>query len=331
MLKIHFSPDDLTRVKLLDSPDPLWETVLSLHQLQERNPDLLFTGWRRRTRERIGRSHRYLATLAPPVGYTADFLTPGAGFGELEAGIEELLHTPVKLLAEDTELLAASRPMPSWSADLAAGRPAARRQLGEAVREYFAETLAPHWSSITSSVRGDAAERGRTLLRGGVERLLSTLHPAARWRAPVLEVDYPVDQELHLGGRGLVLAPSFFCWRAPVTLRNPDLPPTLVYPVARQLGWDSPPSSRSLDNLLGRTRASVLAAIRTAPGVSTTELAKKLAISAAGASQHATVLRQAALVETRREGGTARHSVTTLGSALLESSLSVSDLTPCRV
>ncbi|MFI6030403.1 winged helix-turn-helix domain-containing protein [Amycolatopsis magusensis] len=330
MLKIHFSPDDLTRVQLLDSPDPLWETVLSLHQLQDRNPDLLFTGWRRRARERIGRSHRYLATLAPPVGYTADFLTPGAGFGDVEASIDVLMRTPKKTLAEDTTLLAESRPLPSWNVDLAEGRPAALRQLGDAVREYFAETLEPHWSSIRSSVRSDTAERSRTLLRGGVERLLSTLHPATRWRAPVLEVDYPVDQELHLHGRGLVLAPSFFCWRLPVTLKNPDLPPTLVYPVARQLGWDSPPSTRSLDNLLGRTRATVLAAICTAPGVSTTELAKKLTISAAGASQHATVLRQAALVETRREGGTARHSVTTLGSALLESSLAVSDLAACR-
>ena len=55
-----------------------------------------------------------------------------------------------------------------------------------------------------------------------------------RWAGGELRVDYPVDQEMHLGGRGLVLVPSYFCWRYPVTLLDPDLPPVLIYPAERE-------------------------------------------------------------------------------------------------
>jgi hypothetical protein len=81
-----------------------------------------------------------------------------------------------------------------------------------------------------------------------------TLRRSVRWRAPVLEAAYPIDQDLHLDGRGLVLLPSFFCWRTPITVKDPRMTPVLVYPVEWHLGWDNPARVRSLANLLGRTR-----------------------------------------------------------------------------
>ncbi|MFI6982279.1 ArsR/SmtB family transcription factor [Embleya sp. NPDC050154] len=45
----------------------------------------------------------------------------------------------------------------------------------------------------------------------------------------------------------------------------------------------------------------------------TTELARRLSISPAGASQHATVLRQANLITSRRHRNTVHHSLTPLG------------------
>lgn len=319
MLKIHFAEQDLTRIRVLDAPDPLWETVLSLHLLQDRAVNPLFSGWQRETRATLDRSSGMLTTLAPPVGYSADFLTPVAGLPDLEAGIDAVLETPKQRLREETTLLAGARPLSSWNADLADARPPALRQLGSALRQYFAGALAPHWASIKNAVGADATARGRALLGGGVERLLSTLHPAIRWRSSTLEVDYPVDQEMHLQGRGLTLVPSFFCWRTPVTLLDPVLPPVLVYPVGRSFGWEAPIVTRSLENLLGRTRASVLCAVGAATLISTNDLAKVLGISAAGASQHATVLREAGVIGTERRSGAALHSVTELGSALLAS------------
>ncbi|MFF1646658.1 hypothetical protein [Streptomyces sp. NPDC058240] len=94
--------------------------------------------------------------------------------------------------------------------------------------------------------------------------MLKTFGPLMRWRPPVLEADYPVDQEVHLRGRGLLLIPSYFCHRTPVALADDSLPPTLVYPARIA----DPPSAtlttsararlEALARLLGHTPAAVL-------------------------------------------------------------------------
>ena len=52
-------------------------------------------------------------------------------------------------------------------------------------------------------------------------------------------------------------------------------------------------------------------------GCTTTELAKHCNISPAAASHQASVLREAGLITTRREGSSVRHEVTQLGIWLL--------------
>jgi DNA-binding transcriptional ArsR family regulator len=165
-------------------------------------------------------------------------------------------------------------------------------------------------------VDADRAVRARALLDGGVEALLETLRPAVRWRRPVLETDYPVDQELRLDGRGLLLVPSVFCERTPISLFDPELPPTLVYPV----GDDGPPApgpaAEGVAALIGGTRGAVLWRLGEA-AATTSELARVLDISTASASQHASVLRRSGLVVSRRAGNAVIHRITPLGAALL--------------
>jgi DNA-binding IscR family transcriptional regulator len=62
----------------------------------------------------------------------------------------------------------------------------------------------------------------------------------------------------------------------------------------------------------------VLQAIADMPHVNTTELARSVGISPAGASQHATVLRNAGLVTTHRHNGSAVHRLSPRGATLLE-------------
>jgi DNA-binding transcriptional ArsR family regulator len=148
------------------------------------------------------------------------------------------------------------------------------------------------------------------------------LYPGVRWRDSVLEMPYPVDQDLRLDGRGLTLVPSFFCWQTPVTLADPERRPMLVYPVERSLDWVNEGSgsrlrAESLVALLGRTRAAVLLTIAERPYLNTTELATTLGTSPASASQHATVLREAGLVITRRRHGAAMHTLSSRGTSLL--------------
>jgi DNA-binding transcriptional ArsR family regulator len=74
-------------------------------------------------------------------------------------------------------------------------------------------------------------------------------------------------------------------------------------------------TGQPLADLLGRTRAAVLGAV--ADGPSTSELARRLGISVASASQHAATLRQAGLIDTHRAGPSVLHTLTPLGADLL--------------
>ncbi|MFB9838092.1 ArsR/SmtB family transcription factor, partial [Actinoallomurus acaciae] len=188
-------------------------------------------------------------------------------------------------------------------------------RVGEALALYHEAALAPYQPRMRALIDADRAVRARALLDGGVEGLLKTLRPAVRWRRPVLETDYPVDQELRLDGRGLLLVPSVFCERTPISLLDPDLPPTLVYPIDHS-GPAAEPAGDGLAALVGTTRGEVLRRLGEA-AATTSELARVLDISTASASQHASVLRRSGLVVSRRAGNAMIHRITPLGTALL--------------
>ncbi len=322
MLKIFFSGDDVARTRVAPAPDPLWETVLSLHILQSRSAQPSFGLWRDAVSERLrsagpSRDIRLLFTLNPPTGYFPDFLTPLAGFDGLGAGLDALASTSPALLNRDLGILASERPVPTEAGALARGEVAAIADLTNALRSYFEIALAPHWASIESVVEADRARRVRAIAGSGAAGLLQSLRPAMRWHGDELHVDYPFDRDLDLGGRGLLLLPSYFCWRYPVTLLDPDLPPVLVYPAERPAAHDAMPdeSRQALRALLGNTRASALAAV--GDGCTTSGLARRIGVSAAAASQHATVLRNAGLITSHRDRNMVVHSITPLGTAVL--------------
>ncbi|CAM3801739.1 helix-turn-helix transcriptional regulator [Kibdelosporangium persicum] len=324
MLRIHFTADDLARIRVRAEPHPLWEVLLSMHVLQAGHGALVFEPWRRQARSSMRPSAAVLATLARPKGYSPDFLTPTVDSPDLEAALDILLGTGKAALRMDIQRLASETTLPTWAAGIADGDVSAMRQLANSIRRYHQDVLRPHWQTIRAHIRADRDKRAELTTDCGIESMLTMLHPSMKWRAPVLEVEYPVDQEIHLDGRGLTLLPSFFCWQKPITLADPDRTPILVYPVERELGWSGPvagqrsaPRPESLVALLGRTRATVLRTIAEAPRVNTSELAKAIGISVAGASQHTTVLRDAGLVITHRSNGSAVHKLSSRGASLL--------------
>lgn len=321
MLRIHFHADDLARVRMAAGPDPLWESILSFHRLRDRRGVLHFGEWRSEARARLKGEARLLGQLVPPRGYFPDFLTPAEARYGLETGLEALRETPAARLRTELALAAAQRSprrtLPNRFLALADGRSDAVGGLVDTLRAYFRAALEPYWPHVRARVEADRAVRGRALLDGGAAELLDSLPPVLRWRAPVLEADYPVDRELHLGGRGLLLQPSFFCRGAPVVLRDPALPPVLVYPVQHgsESAFADDAVGPSLGRLVGHTRSAVLQAIR--HGCTTSELARRAGVSLASASQHAAVLREAGLVVTLRHGNAVLHTLTPLGAALL--------------
>ena len=328
MLRVVFTTEDLARVRVAREPDALWEIANSVQTLQRRDGRAVFGPWRNAVRPRLGPESRILASLLPSCGYSPDFLTPGGDAAEPvapDAVVETVLRTPRRTLAADLERFAAEHGrVPRWAGTLATPAPAPEhggcaeplRLLGESVRGYYEAAVAPYWPRVHAHVDADRNLRLHALLDGGTEGLLASLGPHFRWVPPVLEVAYPVDQELRLEGRGLLLQPSYFCWPAPVSLADPERPPVLVYPVSHE-GTETgqPAGGDGLGELLGRTRAALLRA--TGCGSSTTELARLLEVTGPAVSQHTAVLRESGLLVTVRKGGRSFHSVTAEGRALL--------------
>ncbi|MFH8983398.1 ArsR/SmtB family transcription factor [Streptomyces varsoviensis] len=326
MLRIHFTDADYAAVGLCDHPDVMWESLLSLHALQQPDASAGFGRWRTEVaRELDPVAVGGLFSLAPPVGYSPDFLTP-AGTKGFEQGLERVLATPARRMARELGRLHPARASAPYVRSLAAAESKALRLLRDALHHYYTTALAPYWSHIRQSVGAESAMRLRVREELGVRELLRGIHPAVRLQEDVLQVPYPgPDRDVHLRGRGLLLIPSFFCRKRPICLHDQKLPPVLVYPFEREADWRTPTRAdgslptraqlAALTALLGHTRTRVLAEIGS--GCTTGELARRLRISAAAASEHTTALRRAGLVSTVRSGRTARHALTVLGADLL--------------
>lgn len=325
MLRICFTGEDIARTRLAPRPDPLWELVLGLQMLHPQRGDLLFRSWRREARLAFqrpghGRAARLLMALTPNVGYFPDFLNPIEAAHGFEHGLEAIRRTPKTSLRRDIRQLAESRTLPNEAKSLAAGDPAALVDLTDAMRIGYERIIVPYHRNIELAVNHDWHVRGKALADGGVEGMLASLRPMMSWSAGELRVPTHRDQELHLNGRGLLLVPSYFCVGGPLTLFDPDLPPVLIYPV--RPGPDLLPTRdatvpHSLAALIGENRAAVLHAIA-AGETTTTQLATRVGVSAGSASEHASVLRDAGLVSSRRDRHRVLHNATRLGLTLLQ-------------
>lgn len=328
MLRIYFGNDDVARTRVASKPDPLWELGLSLQMLRPQRGDLLFTGWRRTVRaairdSRLGAIMDLLLALNPNVGYFPDFLNPIEAAYGLEPGLEAIGRTPVAELSHDIRRLAPARRLPASAWRLAAGEPRMLRRLTAAMSACYDLTVTPYRRQIDTAIARDRRRRLDAFAENGVEGLLASLHPMMNWSADELSVPSHRDQELHLGGRGLLLIPSYFCVSGPLTMFKASLPPVLVYPVERGpedlVGYAEPPVA-ALDALMGVTRAAVLEALG-AGAATTTELAGRVGISPASASEHAKVLRNAGLLTSSRDRNRMLHQLSGIGSALLERNL----------
>ena len=325
MLRIHFTSQDLRRVTVATRADPLWETLFSLHTLQVSNHELVFGQWRRRTLDARPRRVRLLLELAPPVGYSPDFLTPGRGDADLATLTDRVLSTPRRRLHDDMVCLTGQQSVTEWTRRLAHGERDALHLLDATLTAFHQAGIAPYHTQMRTQIDADVARRGDTLLTGGIDRLLATVHPRVRWEPPVLRILDYVDRDLHLHGRGLVLLPSLFlAGYHPITLKDTDLAPVLVYPITPSLDWlcpaeHLPRGDDPVAGLLGATRAVCLRAC--ADACSTTELAHRTGVSPPAASRQASVLREAGLITTCRHGGAVIHQITGLGIAVLNGHL----------
>ncbi|TDW18694.1 ArsR/SmtB family transcription factor [Kribbella kalugense] len=314
MIRVHFTAADLGRVTFRTEPQPLWEAVLAARALGARSMSPVARRWRRTAAPRVQGSMRPLFKLISPTGMFPDFLLPETSGDGLDPAIEALMDTPAEVIRAELEPWLPPG-IDRYMQGLLDGRAGSRRALGVAVRDFHQQVLIPSSAELNSRYGADLGIRTHALLHGGLDTLLSALHPDITWATPTLTTHGPLDLpqvDIQLGGRGLELYPS------PLTssclfLDVPDRRPVLVYPSAELPTADPAATTDSetadaLADLLGRTRAAVLRAL-THPAT-TTQLARRVGISLASTSDHTRVLRAAGLITTHRTQGTALHSLT---------------------
>jgi DNA-binding transcriptional ArsR family regulator len=319
LLKVHFTEADLAKVTIAEDADPMWELLMSSYRIRRPEGEPFFGRWRRGSRFAVPASGRLLMAAVPPYGYCPDFLTP-AGVRTVDEGVAAMLETPERSLAADVaELSAQGTRVPPWLRRVADGETRELRRLGTALHDYYRQCIAPDWATVRRAVARDRRRLLSNLERGGPQLLLSTLHPDITWSPPVLCVRFPIEQELHLEGRGLRLLPTFFAHGMPTTYKDPSLPPVLVYSISHtSLDSDAEPGP-SLAALLGHTRARVLMTVAITR-CNTSELAELTGISLATASQHASVLRASGLITSARSGKSQIHEITPLGLGVIRAS-----------
>ncbi|MGI5213464.1 DUF5937 family protein [Plantactinospora sp. CA-290183] len=322
MIRLRMGLADVARMRFAFSP--LAEVIESLYQLSSGRVSPLHQGWLEATRDGLrGVDMALLGAVVPAHAYVADFLFAAATDADtIDDQLRLVAGSPVPAIRADLEMVWGRGSMPAPARALVAEGAAGARRLADALWRYWSVAIEPHWRELRAVLDDDVAYRAGRLTGGGVDALLSSLHPEISVRGEILRIDKPRHSVDHdLAGDGLVLVPSVFAWPNLLVDKAPGRPASLVY-ACRGIGalWGG--DSRDVDYdddalgaLLGHSRAAILS--RLALPKSTTDLARELGQSAPSVSFHLSVLRRNGLVTSWRSGRRVLYRRTSLASGLL--------------
>jgi hypothetical protein len=319
MIAVRFGADALARVRFAISP--LVESQLSARVLDDPGAQALHLPWAAEARRQTADLDvAMLRALQPADLYSPDFVhpPPDSPLTELEDELAVMVATPPERVRAEVRDTYRDRPLPPALESFIEDPAAAVEALAALVRTYWERTLAAHWPRLRALLEGDVLYRARRMADGGAQQLFADLDPTISWEGGVLRIDKRAEATVELDERGLLFVPSVFVWPAVVLITAAPWQPTLIYP-ARGVGtlWEPdqvrPPAA--LAALLGRSRAAVLRALDQPR--STTDLAHALGLTAGGASQQLSVLRDAGLVHGHRVGRVVLYLRTPAGDDLL--------------
>ncbi|MEV5507966.1 ArsR/SmtB family transcription factor [Streptomyces orinoci] len=303
----------------------MWEVGASFRLLASGRPHPVHRRWIGQVRPRIaaaGLDRGWLAELIPPSGYVPDFLNPApAGPAPtLEAELAVIVATPAERVRADLDHLERHRGVRGARLrSLHADPPARLGRVAEEIETYWELALAPYWARIRAVLDAEVFQRARQVAEHGAGRLLNDVHPSVSWDDNALRLAHrkqPLPRRTP--GAGLLLIPSAFKGPGLSTRVAPPDPPQLAY-AARGAGalWETRPDggAEALAVVLGRSRTLLLGELESP--ASTTELARRTGLSAAGVSQQLTALRDAGLVSAHRAGRSVLYARTSVADALL--------------
>ena len=320
-LALVFGHDDAARVRFAISP--VWETQAAVRVLLEPQLRAYHLPWLDSVRTGLDRLELWpLLVLSPRRGWTPDFLSPAPGGPSTDIAdqLAQVRATPPEQVAQEVKRSLTQRsgePAPEVAWRLLDDPRASRAMLADLLEQCWHLLIAPHWARLRDLLQADILYRTQTLGDYGLERVLSDLHPEARWTGHSLIIDAPGTARHQLAGAGLLLMPSAFVWPGLAAVIDPPARPTLVYP-ARGIAelWQPAPTGQSeaLGRLLGQTRAAVLESL--AEPASTHTLARRHQLAPSTVSEHLTALHRARLITRRRHRHSVLYQQTPLGAML---------------
>lgn len=316
---------DLLRCRFAVSP--LWETQEAVRTLDRPERHGYHLPWLRRVREAAAALDlRPLWALMPAGGHNPDFIcpVPRGPAASFEEEIARVRATPAEVARADVEAALDSVPGRRGSPEgraLLADPARTVGRLADLVEEAWHALVEPEWPRLRALLEADVAYHSRRLAEGGFGRVVGELSPRLLWEESTLTISgMRGDHTRVLGGAGLVLMPSVFCWPDVISGYEPPWQPAVIYPVRGIGGLWTRPTGRTpaaLGALLGRVRADVLCALDEPAGTSV--LARRLSLAPSTVSAHLAVLREAGLLTSRRYGHQVLYERTPLGTTLAAS------------
>lgn len=318
MIRIHFTAADFAQVRFAPRPAPLLELNVALMKMALPDDEVLFGRWRRRLLRSLPLAVLPLKDVVPG---TVPPLFLDIFNGTMTEGWETMRATPPDVVRAELRRAYAGQPSPapSWIRALYRGEAGAWEPLRRAQRAAFETALRPVWPLVQDLHRTEFTRHALAVAEHGLGAALTDLVPGTRLHGDVWELAAPVERDIKLDGRGVLLMPTFHWTGQPLLSDLPDRPVTVTYSAGP--GMPLPPdgaedADQALAAVLGRTRVEMLLLL--AEEHTTSGVARRLAVSNATASAHATALRGAGLITTVRAGRSVLHRRTALGSLLVQ-------------
>ncbi|MQA01576.1 MAG: ArsR family transcriptional regulator [Streptosporangiales bacterium] len=319
MIELRLGELGLARVRFAIAP--VHEATGAVRVLRSPARFPLHAGWLRWARsasERLDLAP--LFEVLPPDGYIPDFLDPppDSPVATFADALERARATPPRQVGKELRWALEQQPMTPTAARLLRRPGHSRDLLLDLLHDVWRALVEPHWPALHATLEADVLYRGRQLAAGGIDLVAADLHRNIRLVGDALRVRSRHTAHVDCRESGVILTPSVFITDRVNAMIDPPWQPTLYYP-ARGVGdlWSKPTTQDTAhaQRLFGATRAAVLFELSST--ASTSRVARSLGLSVGSASEHLTVLRDAGLVASSRQGRRVLHSRTPLGDALV--------------
>lgn len=312
------SSADLERMRFAYSP--LAEVAESIYVLNSGTVPVLHRAWFELTRGRLDQADMHLlrAIVPAPRPHVASFLLTGAAEPSttIEQQLRAVANCPAERLRADLDVVWRGE-APSAALDAIAD---GGQRIAAALWQYWTVAIEPHWRQIRAVLDADVAYRATRLAKGGIEALLSDLHPELELAEHSIQVMSTRPGEHDLSGVGLLLVPCVFAWPHVMVDAGAGNAPTITYG-PRGIGelWPTtasePADDDALGALLGRSRAAILLSVGLPKA--TTDLARELGQSPPAVNAHLAVLRRSRLVTSWRAGRRVLYQRTPLATSII--------------